>query len=68
MSLGPLIFTEPDEADVTPAERCIYRAFIQLVPEVGTLRAGLRVARNSGVSRRRVMEIVRKVNKEAGLP
>lgn len=70
MSLGPVIIREPGE-EIPASDRVIYRAFIREVtkPPKGTSypRAILRASRQCGVSRSRVLDIIRQVNKEAPL-
>lgn len=68
MSLGPLIIREPDPATVTEAEAVIYRAFIDALEHpsrTSPALAILRAAKRTGCGRRRVLEVVRKVNAEA---
>ncbi len=65
MSLMPVIFRDPGEADITSAERVIYDAFIDALDnptKTSPERAILRAAGRAGASRRRVLEVVRKVN------
>lgn len=66
MSLMPYIVREPRQDEVTAAERLIYRRFVSYVESgLGQTRAALRTAKDCGVSRGRVAEIVRKVNTPA---
>lgn len=68
MSLGPLIVREPDPETVTDAECVVYQAFIDSLDRPSRCSpsmAILRAAKRTGVSRQRVLEIVRKVNAEA---
>lgn len=65
MALWPAIIRDPGEEDVTPAERKIYKCMIaHLDSGTSPIRAGLRCSQDCGVSRTRVMEIMRKVNPE----
>ena len=67
MSLGPVIIREPGAEDVTAAERLIYAAFIAEVtatPPTSYTHAVLRARTKCGVSRRRVLDVIRKVNAE----
>jgi len=63
MSLGPAIIREPGD-ELPVAQRLIYRTFMQHLLENGTstTRAVLRTAADCGVSRRRVLEVIRAVN------
>lgn len=66
MSLGPWVIREPGD-ELPLSEQVVYRAFIEALdrPSRATPeRAILRAAVRCGVSRRRVLEIVRKVNDE----
>lgn len=64
MSLGPVIIREPGE-EIPASDRLIYRAFIEEIDKgTSPLRAALRTAQRCGVSRRRVAELIRTVNKE----
>jgi hypothetical protein len=67
MSLGPVIIREPGE-EIPASDRVIYLAFIRSLDRPSRTtpeRAILRAARLCGVSRRRVVECVRSINKEA---
>lgn len=66
MSLGPWVVREPGD-ELPISEAVVYRAFIESLdrPSRATPeRAVLRAAARCGVSRRRVLEIIRKVNAE----
>ena len=65
MSLGPVIIREPGD-EVTASTRIVYRSFIEELDR-GTSpeRAILRTARRTGLPRKRVLAIIRDINKEA---
>jgi len=65
MSLGAWIVREPGD-ELPVAERLIYKTFVQHLEDparpTSTPRAVLRTARSCGVSRQRVLDIIRKAN------
>jgi hypothetical protein len=65
MSLMPVLIREPDPAALTLSERMVYAVFIaEVEAPTSAVRAILRTQRRTGVSRRRVAEIIRKANPE----
>jgi hypothetical protein len=65
VSIPPVIFREPDEGDVSTSERVIYDAFIEALEQPSRTspeRAILRASGRCGVTRRRVLEVIRKIN------
>ena len=67
MSLMPYVIREPDRRDVTTAEYVIYASFIAHLEQDRTspIRAVLRAASDCGVSRKRVKDIIDKLNPPA---
>jgi hypothetical protein len=66
MSLGPVIIREPGD-EIPASDRVVYQAFIASLDGTTPERAILRASRRTGVPRRRVLEVIRSVNKEAPL-
>lgn len=67
MSLPPVIVRDIGE-EVPAADRVIYSAFVRhLDSPTSPARAALRAARECGVSRQRVIEIVRAHNPSTGI-
>lgn len=67
MSLGPVVIREPGD-EIPASDAVIYRAFINALDRPSRTspeRAMLRAAHRTGVSRRRVWEVVRTLNEEA---
>jgi hypothetical protein len=68
MAIPPVLLRDPGVDTVTSSERIVYDAYIESLDRPSRTspeRAILRAAGRTGVSRRRVLEIVRKVNPEA---
>jgi hypothetical protein len=66
VTLPPVLYRRPNESGLAASEYLIYRCFIKhLDAPTSPARAILRAATECGVSRRRVLAIVRQVNPEA---
>jgi hypothetical protein len=63
MTLMPVILSDPCDDDLTPSEQLVYRTFLAHVEGHTTaLRAVIRTARDTGVSRARVKDIIEKAS------
>ena len=63
MTIPPVVYREPERGAIPTSEFLIYRCFIEhLHSRTTPERAVLRAARDCGVSRRRVLEVVRSIN------
>lgn len=66
MSLAPVILRDPGD-EVDASARLVYRTYIDALEQPSRTtpeRAILRAARRCGVSRRRVLEVIRSINQE----
>jgi hypothetical protein len=67
MSLPPVIVRDPGVERTDPSERVIYNAYIESLDRPSRTspeRAILRAAGRCGVSRRRVLDVIRRANPE----